>query len=262
VSHLVDVTTRRPLTPSRQRAWLGWLAVGVGVSIVAGVAVLHSPLLAVNEIEIAGAEQVEAAEILEEAGIGTGAIMIWLDTSEVEAAFVGHPWVRGVRVERFWPDRLVIDIDERHPAVWMDGPDGWMLVATDGTVLETAETAGEGLLRVSVGSRSAAAGTRPPDVVWEEVVALGRVLAAPLAAVSTLGWEAGELWLTTPEHRVRLGHPIDLADKGRVLQVMMADGLPEGSVLNLVAPRRPAVVPPAGSEVLQAQLEGYQPVDP
>jgi hypothetical protein len=212
------------------------------VLVVAAV-VLHSPWLSVREIEIAGAEQVDAAERLAAAEIGAGAIMIWLDTGAAEDAIASHPWAAAVRVHREWPNRLVVEVEERTPSLWVEGTDGWMLVATDGTVLETALEPGTGLLTVSIGVRGVPAGVAPDDPLWSEIVGLSGVLSTPLASASRLVGEGAEVWLETPGHRVRLGHPIDLADKGRVVQVMLADGLPPGSTLDVVAPRRPAVIP-------------------
>lgn len=260
-AQLVDVTTRRPISP-RRRVWAPWVGVGVLLVLLATVVALHSPWLSVREIEITGAERVDAASLLDEAGIGTGAIMIWLDTSRVEEAIAADPWTESVHAERVWPDLVVVDVRERVAALWVEGTTGWMLVAEDGMILEIASVPGEGLLTASVGLRGGPVGSRPVGAVWDEVVALSGVLASPLASSSHLVSEGGEIWLISPEHRVRLGHPIDLADKGRVLQVMLADGLPPGSVLDVVAPRRPAVVLPTAIDALQSGVEGEDGADP
>lgn len=256
-TRLTDVTTRRPLTPTR-RAWAAWISVGVLLVLVALGVALNSPWLSVREIEIAGAVRVDAAERLDAAEIGPGAIMIWLDTGAAEEAIASHPWAASVRVTREWPDRLVVEVDERTPALWIEGVDGWMLVASDGMVLDEADTPGTGLLTVSVGVRGIPVGTMPDDPLWSELVALSEVLSTPLASVSRLVGEGTEVWLETPGHRVRFGHPIDLADKGRVAQVMLADGLPEGSTLDVVAPRRPAVILP----IPQPEVEPADTDDP
>ncbi|MCB2222936.1 MAG: FtsQ-type POTRA domain-containing protein [Actinobacteria bacterium] len=254
-ARLTDVTTRRPLAPVR-RNWAAWVAVGVLLVLLAGGVVLHSPWLSVKEIEIAGAEQVDVAGRLEDAGIGIGAIMVWLDTGSAEEAVAADPWAASVRVSREWPDRLVIEVVERTPALWVEGTTGWMLVAGDGVVLTVADTPGTGVLTASVGLASFPAGASPGSAAWRELVAMTGALSRSLAASSTVVAEGGEWWLETPGHRVRLGHPIDLADKALVAEVMLADGLPPGSTLDVVAPRRPAVVPPTPIEALQAGVEG------
>jgi cell division protein FtsQ len=250
-TRLTDVTTRRPLDPVR-RSWRAWVAVGVLLLVLAAAVALHSPWLSVQEIEIAGADRVDAAGRLEDAGIGTGAIMIWLDTAAVEETVGADPWAASVRASREWPDRLVVEVEERVPALWVEGTSGWMLVAEDGVVLEVADEPGDGLLKASVGARSVAVGESSEDAGWAELVALSGALSTPLASSSVVVAEGTELWLETPEHRVRLGHAIDLADKGAVAEVMLADGLPDGAVLDVVAPRRPAVVPAAS----QPEVEG------
>jgi len=260
-ARLTDVTTRRPLSPVR-RAWAAWVGVAVLLVLVTLGVILHSPWLSVREIEIAGAERVDAAGLLNDAGIGTGAIMVWLDTGAAESAIAGHPWASAVRVDREWPNRLVVEVEERIPALWAEGTNGWMLVATDGTVLEVADAPGSGLLTVSMGMRGVPVGMRSADAVWSELLALSEALATPLASTSRIVSEGGEVWMDTLGHRVRFGHPIDLADKGRVAQVMLADGLPPGSTLDVVAPRRPAVVPGTPMEVLQAELEAAGGSDP
>ena len=259
-ARLTDVTTRRPIAPAR-RPWGAWIAVGVLLVVLALGVALHSPWLSVQEIEVAGAERVDAAGRLQRAGIGTGAIMLWLDTGEVEAAVDGHPWAAAVRAQREWPDRLVVQVTERVPALWIEGTRGWMLVATDGMVLEVADAPGDGLLRARLSIPTVAAGIKPGDPLWGELVALSGSLSVPLASASTVFEEAGEFWMETPGHRVRFGHPIDLADKGRVAEVMLTDGLPPGSTLDLVAPRRPAVVPagPVGSP--EGEVEGSGEAD-
>lgn len=258
-THLVDVTTRRPVS-APSRSWPAWVAVAVLLLVLAVTVALHSPWLSVREIEIAGAERVDAGGRLAEAGIGPGAIMIWLDTGEVEAAVAADPWAESVRATRVWPDRLVVEVEERVPAVWVEAGGEWLLLSVDGTILESAPVPGEGLLKASIGLGPAAVGTTPEEAIWGEVVALSGALSGPLASSSTLVVEGAELWLDTPGHVVRLGHPIDLGDKGRVVQVMLADGLPAGAMLDVVAPRRPAVVP-AGTDLLESQLEGYRPAE-
>lgn len=245
---VTEIDTHRPMrrsvrSPRRGGRW-AWVAVVVMLLVLAAVIVAHSPWMSVREIEIVGADRIDVAGRLEAAGIGEGAILVWLDTGEVVAAIDGHPWAAEVRAERIFPDRLVVEVREHRAVAWIEGEHGWMLVAEDGTVLESASLPGEGVLRVSLPFGDIPVGLASQDSTWREVVELGGVLEPDLAAESRLVLDSGgEVWMELPAHRVRLGHPIDFAEKGAVLQALLAEGLPDGAVVDVVAPRRPAVVP-------------------
>jgi cell division protein FtsQ len=226
--------------------------VGGLLVVLAVVIVLHSPWMSVREIEIVGAEEIDVAARLDAAGIGEGAILVWLDTDEVVEAIAGHPWAAEVTAARVFPDRLLVEVRERRSVAWVEGERTWMLVAADGTVLESAPRPGGDVLRVSLPFDDVPVGLASQEPVWQEVVALGSVLEPELAGTGRIVLDASELWMELPGHRVRLGHPIDLAEKGLVLQALLTDELPAGAIVDVVAPRRPAVVPqvPAvGSEV-------------
>jgi cell division protein FtsQ len=211
----------------------------------------------VDRIEILGAERADVAGRVAGTGVGPGAIMIWVDTAAIADAVLADPWVRDARVDRVFPDRLVVEVLERRPAVWIEGTTSWMLVAGDGTVLITAEEPDATVLRAYLVAPDRAPGDRPEEAAWSEVVGMAAVLAPPLAAESRLLLEGSELWLEVPGYRVRLGAPVDLGDKALVLQELLQDdGLPFGAVIDVVAPRRPAVIPPGTSPVLDAEVEG------
>jgi hypothetical protein len=81
---------------------------------------------------------------------------------------------------------------------------------------------------------------------WLELAELGVGLSPGLAAESWVTSEGGELWLEARGFRARLGAAVDLADKGRAFEALLASGLPEGAVVDLIAPTRPAVRVPGG----------------
>lgn len=228
--------------PRRRWAW----ALGIVAGLVAGATavVLHSPWMSVREIEIAGAQHADVAGRLAQAGVGRGAIMIWLDPEEVEAAVGADPWVREVRVERVFPSRLVIEVLEQTPAVWVAGERSWMLVSRTGAVIEVAEAPEEGLLRAEVFYPDHAAGEQPEEQEWRELASLGWGLGEGLAAEARVTREAGQLWLTAGGCRARLGAPTQLAEKGRAFAALREAGLPAGAQVDLIAPTRPAVTLP------------------
>jgi len=219
---------------------------GLTFVLLAGAAavVLHSPWLKLRDIEIVGAEQADVAGRLERAGIGPGAYMIWLRPGEIAEAVGADPWVREVRVERLFPNRLVVEVREQNPAVWVGEGEQWMLLSRSGVVVTAASAPGEGLLRARLPYEQWDVGRRPSGAEWAERIELGTVLSPALAAESWVSSEAGELWIAARGFRARLGTAFDLADKGRAFEALLASDLPDGAVIDLVAPTRPAVSVP------------------
>jgi cell division septal protein FtsQ len=233
-------------TPPQAHRW-GWTLGLVGVLLaLAAVVVLHSPWMSVREVEIIGAVHADAAGRLAAAGVGDGAIMIWLNPGEIEEAVAADPWVREVRVERIFPGRLVIEVLEHTPVVWVGGEETWMLVARAGVVIATGDAPAEGLLRAQVFYEDHAPGEQPEGAEWGELAALGPALGPELAARAWVTREGGELWLEADGCRARLGPATQLADKGRAFAALLAEGLPAGSRVDLISPMRPAVTGPVG----------------
>jgi hypothetical protein len=55
-------------------------------------------------------------------------------------------------------------------------------------------------------------------------------------------WQEGdEMWASTQGHRIRLGRPVDMAAKAAALNAVLSDDVPAASLINLIAPSRPAV---------------------
>ena len=234
------MTVARPVRTARRGPWLVAISVVV-VSI--GIGVLHSPWLSLQTIEVIGAREAAVTDRIAATGLGEGAIMVWIDTNALVEAVSADPWVADVRIQREFPDRLVVEVLEHTPAAWIEGADGWMLVSADGTVLETAASPASGLLRARIAAPSVAIGGSSDERVWREVVALAQVLP-PEVAAGEVGFRADELWMVAPDVEIRFGTPMDLVDKGRVVAGILANGVPVGATIDVVAPRRPAVVPP------------------
>ncbi|MBP1631924.1 MAG: cell division protein FtsQ [Acidobacteria bacterium] len=231
--------------PARRR-WT-WILGIVAVLLVGATAVvLHSPWMSVRQIEILGSDHADVAGRLVAAGVGEGAIMIWLNPGEIEAAVGADPWVREVRVERIFPSRLVVEVLEHTAAVWVSGEGSWMLVARTGAVLATADAPGEGLLLAEVFYPDHEAGEEPGGE-WQELAELGWALGEDLAAGAVVTRERGELWLQAGGCRARLGPATQLAEKGRAFAGLLEAGLPTGAEVDLIAPSRPAVTVPGGA---------------
>lgn len=226
---------------ARQRRLWPWL---LGGALVAAAAfALHSPWLAVHEIEIVGAVRSDPTPLIAAAGVGEGAILIWVDTGAVARAVREDPWVADARVDRVWPDRLVVEVLERQPVAWIEGTTTWMLVASDGTVLDVALEPEGGYLQAVLAFPDLARGEQPADATWNEIVALAATLRGDIGGALTVELLGSELWTEVFGHPVRLGYPIDLADKGRTLRVLLQEELPPGATLDVSSPTRPAIAP-------------------
>lgn len=248
--------TDGPRAGKRARRVWPWLAVAALVA-TAGFA-LHSPWLSVHEIEIVGAVHADPAPLIAQAGVGEGAILIWVDTARVGRAVSTDPWVADVRVERVWPDRLVVEVLERVPVAWVEGITSWMLVASDGTVLETGLSPGGGYLRAALAFPDLAPGERPADPTWREIVDLATTLRDDIGGTMTVELRGTELWTETFGHPVRLGYPIDLADKARTLRALLEEELPPGAMIDVSSPLRPAIEGGTGTTGAQGVLEAFR----
>jgi cell division protein FtsQ len=222
------------------RVW-PWLT--LASVLAAALFALHSPWLSLSEVEVLGAFRSDPGSRVAEAGVGPGAILIWIDTGKVERSVLEDPWVAAASVDRIWPDRLVVEVVERTPVVWIEGFSAWMLVARDGTVLDTAQEPAGGHMKAALAFSDWSPGDRPIDPTWDEVVALAATLRADIGGTLTLEQRGVELWTSAFGHQVRLGNPIDLADKGRTLRALLQEDLPQGATIDVSSPLRPVIVP-------------------
>jgi len=133
--------TRRARRPHRRR-WPVAVAVLAVVGLVggAGWALFGSRLLAVRSVIVTGTHLVTKAEVLKVAGVRLGTPLIRVNTGQIAARLVTIRQVQSVRVTTSWPDRVLIAVRERTPALAVTAPGGGFdLVDPDGvTVLWAA----------------------------------------------------------------------------------------------------------------------------
>lgn len=235
--------TGRSATGARVRRPRRWPLVVMILGAVGAVGVVHSPLMAVHTVEVLGATRSDVRQIVDGTGVGPGALLLWVNAGAIEEAVAVDPWVADVRVDRIWPNRVVVEVIEHQAVAWIEGIQGWMLVSRDGTVLERSEVPGSGLLVAELAFPDRLPGDRPADPAWHEIVQMALVLSDDIGGTLRLEMRGAEMWTSTFGYEVRLGHPIDLADKGRTLRAMLAEEIPEGAIIDVSSPLRPAIVP-------------------
>jgi cell division protein FtsQ len=107
-----------------------------GVLGAAAWVLFGSRLLVVRSVVVTGTHLVPRSEILAVGGVEPGMPLIRVNPAQVAARIDTIRQVRGARVTRSWPDRVVIVVRERIPALALAAPDGgYDLVDADGVVV-------------------------------------------------------------------------------------------------------------------------------
>lgn len=228
---------RRTVAETRVRKGLRRLLVVlvvVGLAAVA-LAVLRSSLFSVDRIVASGQVVTDPVSVLDAAGITRGMPLIEVDLEEAEAALLTDPYVATAEVGRRWPDALAVTVVERTPVAWVDRGGGWEHLALDGVVLAAGEP---GALAPRI--RSVAGEER----ALEAALVFVDALAPRLKAGMVIDARVDDLVGTWNGLILRLGRPTDMEAKARALEVVVDDEPEAGSEITLIAPDRPAVLPP------------------
>jgi cell division protein FtsQ len=116
--------------------------------VVAGVswALFGSRLFVVRSVIVTGTRLVPESEVLAVAGIEPGTPLIRVNTAQAAARVAAIRQLRSARVTRSWPDRVVIAVRERTPALAVAAPGGgFSLMDADGVLLQQAASRPPGL---------------------------------------------------------------------------------------------------------------------
>ena len=129
----------RDRSSRRRRLWLPWTALVVVVVGVGCFAATRSKLLDVDEVQVvlSGDGPLTSAEVVEVAGVSTGAPMVTVDLDALAARVRGLPYAAEVVAERDWPSTVRVWVAVRLPVVSAVEPRGRVaLLDAGGTVLE------------------------------------------------------------------------------------------------------------------------------
>lgn len=228
-----------------------WL---IGFLALAGACawLLRSPYLSVTEVVITGAARADVEGALESSGITEGQPLIFVDVAGAEAALAADPWVAEATVQRDWPRRVLVMVRERYGVAWVETAAGWFYVSADGVPLESGDPPPNSPRVLATGL--------PPEEISTQRQVLGALelldhLRADLSAVTVVSATQDELVATLLGLVVRLGLPEDMEAKARALAAVIDTGPDPGSTITLVAPSRPAVLPP-DSEGIEEEDKG------
>lgn len=210
---------------SHAAAWLmlaGCLLVGAAVT--AGWRVAQSPMFRVRNVEVIGVSALNATTVANSSGV-LGRQLYEVDPGVAAASVEQLPLVKTARVEKVWPNRVVIALQERKPwGTWEIGGVHY-LIDGDGTVLDVLDTSSGPIVQ----ELDAAPGLRPGEQVDADAVHLAQALLVDLPS-STLQQlshfeysdERGLGLITNTGLEVRLGDSQGLDYKLAVWQALNA----------------------------------------
>ena len=136
------------LARARSRWRTAFIAVAVvGLVVGIGWALLGSKLLVVRSIVVSGTHLVPASQVRAAAGISPRLPMIRVDTQAVARRVEGITQVKSAAVTKSWPDRIVITVKERTPAlaVRVPGTSQFDLIDQSGVVVRSVRTQPAGM---------------------------------------------------------------------------------------------------------------------
>ncbi len=242
IDHRIAVR-RRTVREAGARRRLGRLLVVIAFFVtVALIALLfQSPLMAIRQIEVAGARHANVAAVLERHNVVPGVPTISVRPRALETDVEGDPWVARARATITWPGTVVVTVLEHEPIAWVEIGDDWYRASATGAVVEQTNPSKRGA-RIRLGGLSAV----PGDTLT------GRRVLAALEFLAMLPQELqrralvasggnGTLVARIRGHPVDLGSPMDMREKAAALTAILADGVAERAAISLVSPVRPAI---------------------
>lgn len=138
----VPPSARRFMRRARQRRlraaapWLGFAAVLALAGLVAWV-VLGTGVLGVRQVRVVGTEVLTTAQVRAAAAVSEGVPLARVDLAAVRRRVAELAPVDRVRVQRDWPDTLLIEVVERTAAATVPQGEQFLVVDASGVVFRT-----------------------------------------------------------------------------------------------------------------------------
>ncbi|MGH2740685.1 MAG: cell division protein FtsQ/DivIB [Actinomycetota bacterium] len=141
-----------------------------------GWAATAGPVFRVRSIRIEGNTHIVKSEVIDLAGDVIGKHLTTLDFETIEQRLEAHPWILRSGAEWSLSGALLLSITERSAVAWARDPEGIVLLAADGVVLERSTSAPRGIeipaitIAIEPGDRVpspdllAVAGSLPPEI--------------------------------------------------------------------------------------------------
>jgi UDP-N-acetylmuramate dehydrogenase len=208
------LTPRERLMRRRRRIFYGTLG---AVTLVAGaLVVLSSPVVGVRYVEIEGDRYVDAGRVSRVVDSLLGVSVLTADTAEARRQLEEDPWVARARISTYFPDRVVIEVEERVPAAWFVGVDGSArVIDVAGHVLAVVEGLPTDYVRIEGTGPNLVPGATA-DLPFRAAAQLSQSLPPELQPLvkSYAVTETGQVTMTLATGTtVSFGEPVDMRSK-------------------------------------------------
>lgn len=222
------------------------------VAVVGGVVwLMLSPTFSVTAVEVSGVQSSETSAVLVANKVVVGRPLILIRTETVEAELLGDPWVKEASVSLDWPREVVVAVSERSPVAWVETADGWFRRAVDGVALPGESVPDDTMGQIQL--TSVPAGDAVESSLVRGALEFIDTLPVALASNAVIDERSGELWAVVGGFEVRLGRPVDMSDKALSLATLIQEPLAPGSMINMIAPTNPSVIPPGTGEAIDGE---------
>lgn len=218
-----------------------------GVVVVGALVWLFfSPWLSVSRVDTNGFDVSAGQSILADLRVVAGTPMFQISADSTEAALLEDPWIAEAQVGKVWPNLVTVDVVERTPVAWTRTGERWTRRAIDGVALPSAPEPDDEMARIEMAGLADVAAETAPDMLG--ALEFVEALPASLHSGTVVTTNDGELWATVQGYQVRLGRAAEMREKALSLHALLQEQIPEGSLLNLIAPTIPSYLAPGAGE--------------
>jgi len=231
--------TRR--SRSRRRLIIGGISLAVVFVTLIAVAV-WSPLLALKEITIVGANRVDAAAVREALDSQLGTPLALVDLDRITDELAAFPLIRSYTTESVPPHTLIVTLVEREPVGMVNDGSSFAVVDPAGIVIESSTTRLPGLPVIAAGDPSIANPAFASAI--EVLLALPPELLARVDTISATTNDDVTFTLAGGVQAVTWGSADRSAFKARVLATLVTTQPATAAVeFDISAPDAPVVRP-------------------
>lgn len=111
------------------------------ILVLSGIYVFmyYSPRFNLTQVDIRGNQKIDEKEILERTGIKMGANIFSLDLGKIEQQIREDKRIKKVWVKRKLPQAILIEVEEKKSALWVNLPDGLYGLSKDQEIIPLKE---------------------------------------------------------------------------------------------------------------------------